>query len=136
VEVRRLLFILIVISLFLDPLLVFARSITRVTIESVGQSDIKNASPSLSCTQFRPTESQIRQYFSRAYPVPAKLGAQERYSPCYATGKIEFSDNLRGAWKVSSGGAATLSWDTGDIVTLFYNGYRWFDPFAGMYGLQ
>jgi hypothetical protein len=133
--VIRCVFFLIVIGLYVDPLSIFARSITNVTIESVGQSDIKDDPPSQGCKRFHPSENQIRQYFSRAYPVPVKVGAQERYSPCYAKGRIEFSDDTRGAWKISSGGAATLSWDTGDIVTLFYSGYSWFDPFAGMYGL-
>jgi hypothetical protein len=135
-ELRRRLFFLVAIGLSLSPLPIFARSITQVIIEAVGQSDIHADPPSQGCKQFRPTENQIRQYFSKAYPVPAKVGAQMRYSPCYARGKIAFSDTTRGAWKISSGGAATLSWDTGDVVTLFYNGYGWFDPFAGMYGLQ
>lgn len=113
----------------------FSRTVKNVSVELAGASDIQDDPPSGGCRAFRPTAAQVRQYFSRAYPVPAKLGAHDRYSPCHAKGTVTFSDNTRGTWKLSSGGAATLFWDTGDVVSLFYGKYKWHDPFAGMYGL-
>jgi hypothetical protein len=80
--------------------------------------------------------NQVRQYFNKAYPVPASLGAHDRYSPCYATGTIKFSDGNEGKWKIASGGTGTLFWNNGDAVTLFYRGYKWRDPFSCMYGLS
>lgn len=112
-----------------------ARTVSKVVVESVGQSDIKEDPPSEGCKAFQPTVKQVREYFKNAYPVPANFGAHERYSPCYAKGTVEFSDKTSGTWKLSSGGTSTLLWSSGDAVTLFYRAYKWNDPFACMYGL-
>lgn len=65
--------------------------------------------------------------------MPLSFIVHERYSPCYATGSIEFSNNTRGKWKISSSGGGVLRWDTGDVVALFDNYYKWADPFEGTY---
>lgn len=123
------------IFFFATHLNVDARGVKKITIETVGQSDLKEDPPAGGCKKFVPNETQIRNYFLKAYPVPSFIGAHDRYSPCFAKGFIEFDDNTRGNWKISSGGAATLVWDTGDVVTLLYKYNTWLDPFAGMYGL-
>lgn len=50
------------------------------------------------CKGFRPTAPQIKRYFLRAYRVESHVITTERYSPCYASGKIKFSDNNMGEW--------------------------------------
>lgn len=109
------------------------RTIEEIKINETGKSDDKSINVIDGCRAFKITEEEVREYFSKSYPVPLNFNIHERYSPCYATGFIEFSDNTRGKWKISSSGGATLLWDTGDVVTLFYNDYKWTDPFAGTY---
>jgi hypothetical protein len=126
----------VIASMVVLPIPVHARTIQKIVIESLGQSDIAEDPPSGGCRSFRPTPKQVREYFNKAYPMPAHFGAHERYSPCYASGTIEFDDKTSGRWKLTSGGTSTLRWDSGDAVTLFYRGYKWNDPFACMYGLS
>lgn len=109
------------------------RKITEVKINETGKSEDESESVKEGCLDFKITSSQVETFFSKSYPVPLKFNAHERYSPCYAKGTIEFSDNSRGEWKISSSGGGTLLWDTGDVVTLFYNDYKWADPFEGTY---
>lgn len=111
------------------------RTIVNVHISETGRSDDDTEREIKSCKAFQPTEKDIRSFFLKSYPVPAKMGLHDRYSPCFAKGSIEFSDNTRGTWKISSSGSGTLFWDTGDIDHLFYRDYRWNDPFACTYGL-
>ncbi len=110
------------------------RTVTRVLIQEVGKSDDEDLREG--CKTFRVSRNDVARFFLKAYPVPAKIGAHDRYSPCHAKGVVEFSDNTRGHWKISSGGTGTLYWDTGDVVTLFYPGYTWRDPFECTYGLS
>lgn len=110
------------------------RTIVGVRIQEFGKSQDEGEREIDECKAFRPTPRDIREFFLKSYPVPARLGQHDRYSPCHATGTVEFSDNTRGKWKISSSGAGTLFWDTGDTVDLFYGDYRWKDPFACSYG--
>ncbi|WP_207005321.1 hypothetical protein, partial [Trinickia mobilis] len=65
--------------------------------------------------------------------VFAQLDAHN--SDCYATGFIEYSDNSKGEWTISSGGTGGITWSRGDYVHLFYKYNKWYDPFACSYGL-
>jgi len=111
------------------------RTVTGIQITEVGKSDDDNDELEKKyCKAFKPSRSEVKRFFLNAYAVPAKMGAHDRYSPCYAKGSVEFSDNTRGKWKLSSSGNGTLFWDTGDVAHLFHRGYRWNDPFACTYG--
>ena len=112
-----------------------ARTIAEISISETGKSDDDNERENTACKDFKPTKNDVRRFFLKSYPVPAKIGLHDRYSPCYAKGSIEFSDNTRGTWKISSSGNGTLYWDTGDIDHLFHRDYKWNDPFACTYGL-
>jgi hypothetical protein len=109
------------------------RTVAELTIDAVGasQPDVEET-----CKSFKPTPSQIKRFFLRAYPVEGHVITTDRYSPCYAKGKIRFSDNSKGNWWLYSGGTAVIKWNRGGSVDLLYkqnNG--WHDPFAGSYGL-
>ena len=112
------------------------RTIVEIKINETGNSDDESINVIDGCRAFKITEKDVREYFSKSYPVPLNFNIHERYSPCYAKGFIEFSDNTRGKWKISSSGGATLLWDTGDVATLFYNNYKWTDPFEGTYASE
>lgn len=109
------------------------RTIVEVKINETGKSEDESINVRDGCRAFKITEKDVREFFSQAYPVPLNFNVHERYSPCYAKGIIEFSNNTRGKWKISSSGGGTLLWDTGDVATLFYNDYKWTDPFEDTY---
>ncbi|WP_261640547.1 hypothetical protein [Erwinia mallotivora] len=109
------------------------RTVVEIKINETGESDDESINVIEGCRAFKITKEDVKEYFSKSYPVPLNFNIHERYSPCYAKGFIEFSDNTRGKWKISSSGGATLVWDTGDAATLFYNDYKWTDPFEGTY---
>lgn len=106
-----------------------------MVIHETGQSDDTGERDVAACKGFKPRVAEVKAFFLRSHPVPAKFVLHERYSPCHAKGAVEFSDNTRGGWKISSSGAGVLFWDTGETVHLFYRDYKWSDPFACTYGL-
>jgi len=87
------------------------------------------------CRKFRLTVEQVRNFFSRAYPVEGYMFSHERYSSCYASGTLKFDDGSSGKWDLSSSGVATFIFTRGDAVTLYYKNNNWHDPFACTYGL-
>ncbi|WP_157642420.1 hypothetical protein [Burkholderia ubonensis] len=127
--------VLVAVSLSFFVQYGYSRDITRLTIDGVGLS--KNANDRgivEACKKFVPTLSQVRRYFLKAYPVESYVGTTQRYSDCYATGSIEYSDKRKGAWTISSGGTGGIVWARGDYVHLFYKYNKWHDPFACSYG--
>jgi len=115
-----------------------ARTATHIHITMVGQSfsdDDKFAVES--CNEhFRPSEQQLRHYFQHAYPVERYFGNSPRYSQCYATGTVEFSDGNHGEWIINSGGAGGITWPEGDSISIFFKHNKWVDPFSCTYGLS
>ncbi|SQJ19267.1 Uncharacterised protein [Serratia rubidaea] len=109
------------------------RKITEVKVNEMGKSEDESKNVTEGCRAFKISANEVKDFFSGSYPVPLMFNTHERYSPCYAKGTIAFSDNTRGKWKIASSGGGTLLWDTGDVVTLFYNDYKWSDPFEGTY---
>ena len=112
------------------------REIVQIRIDESGRSDDESENVKKGCQDFKVTIDDVKNFFLKAWPVPLKFNVHERYSPCYAKGFIEFNDNTRGKWKISSSGGAILWWDTGDTAALFYNNYKWTDPFENMYGSE
>jgi hypothetical protein len=113
------------------PALSLARDVNQVTITEVGKS-LENDEASIEqCKSFRPTVKQVRLYFSKAYPVPPVVTADRYYSPCYAEGRVTFSDGLSGTWRLYSSGAAGLNWTLGGGVNLLFRKNEWRDPFDG-----
>lgn len=113
----------------------FAREVKRITIEAAGlyEHDTDPTVP-IDCKEFRPTARQIKHFFSRAYPVEGYVFMHSKYSPCYAKGSIDFADGHFGKWVLSSGGAASLTFNRGDHVTVYYPKNEWNDPFGAYDG--
>ncbi|MNM52773.1 hypothetical protein D3C81_638610 [compost metagenome] len=110
----------------------YARDVKKVVVESVALSDIKGVAEE-ACKVFKPTASQIRTYFSRAYPVDGFWSTNKFYSPCHAKGSVEFSDGNAGQWILTSSGIAELTWNLNGRVVLYRARNGWSDPFRGMY---
>lgn len=124
--------LVILIVLCLGSLNATARDIKSITITSTGLSN--ETSITNVCAGFKPTLSQIRTYFSKAYPVDGYWSVHTYYSPCYAKGAIEFSDGNRGKWVLRSSGIGGIDWEMSGGVDLFYETNPWYDPFEGSYG--
>ncbi|MBO9649630.1 MAG: hypothetical protein J7605_14055 [Variovorax sp.] len=113
-----------------------ARTVTKLKIEAVGLNrDPPERHSDEECKRFRPTLKQVKNYFNRAYPVEGYMVTTERYSPCYATGTLEFSDGHFGTWRLDSSGTSSFTFNRGDQVFLFYKHNQWFDPTACTYGM-
>lgn len=110
------------------------RSVVELTIRETGASE--HADTVEMCSRFKPTKAQLKRYLLRAYPVEGVLVVHDRYSPCYATGTIRFSDNSMGTWRLRSAGTAGVGWSRGGGAYLLHKyGNGWRDPFACSYGL-
>jgi hypothetical protein len=110
----------------------YARGVKKVVMESAGLSDIKGVAEE-ACKAFKPTASQIRAYFSRAYPVDGFWATDKFNSPCHAKGVVEFSDGNAGSWILTSSGITELTWNLNGRVVLYHEKNGWSDPFRGMY---
>lgn len=110
-----------------------AREIANLEIGERGMS--RDEAVAEDCKKFRPTISQLKRFFSKAYPVESYVLTHERYSPCYARGTLKFNDGSSGTWKLSSSGVATFVFTRGDVVIFLYKPNSWNDPFSGTYGL-
>jgi len=114
-----------------------ARAVRDVIILESGLSaDSGDSNLSRACKKFKPTAKQVKEYFSKAYPIPKRFAVHERYSACYATGTIKLDSFGKVKWVLSSGGTATIKWDEGEIVDVFNKKNDWYDPNACTYGLS
>lgn len=138
---KRRILVILTTALCMSSAIGGERTVTQVTVDKVGLNlQPKDQNLTYGCKVFRPTIDQIKRYFSKAYPVEGYVLTTERYSPCYATGTVEFTDNntgrvSMGKFQLRSSGTATLWWSRGDSVDLLYKDNQWNDPFACGYGL-
>ncbi|MDF0605765.1 hypothetical protein HZU77_008880 [Neisseriaceae bacterium TC5R-5] len=127
-------FILLISPVFISYS-IQARTIEKITIEQTGLAleDERDKLLASTCKKFNPSLNQIKFYFQKAYPIPGKLMAHDRYTPCYATGNIIYSDGFKAKWVLYSAGTAWLEWLDGGEIYLLYKKNKWLDPTAGMY---
>lgn len=115
---RKIAFVLAIILML--PLVGKARDVAHVRLEKVGLNlDAGDKNLTEGCKDFRPTTNQVNRYFSKAYPVESYVLTTTRYSPCYATGTVKFTDGSSGRFQLYSGGAATLFWSRGIPLTCY-----------------
>jgi hypothetical protein len=112
----------IILFLFI-PLLAWgqARTVKMIRIETSGQSLEADPASIALCKQFTPSLKETKLFFNRAYYVEKEVMTKEQYSPCYATGRLIYSDNTLGQWTLYAGGAASiiLNADTRNEVILY-----------------
>ncbi|WP_143331390.1 hypothetical protein [Burkholderia ubonensis] len=81
-----------------------------MTIDETGLNlDTQDSNLTEGCKKFKPTINQVKHYFEKAYPVESHTITTERYSPCYTTGTITFSDNSSGKFQLYSGGTSRIT---------------------------
>lgn len=102
--------------------------ITRLDIrENAARSPLADAATE--CDDFRPSESQLRMYFSAARQTDADdVHHTLDWSPCHASGVVHFSDGRSGQWTVSQSRIGSLAIDGGAAITLYCPRCR-FTPF-------
>jgi len=110
------------------------RKVDEVVIESSGQS--LNPKEAEFCAEFKPTQAQVKRFFSRAVPITSNRTQHDWYTPCYAKGSVTFSGGGSGDWLLYSSGIAVLNWAYEKNELYLYNARNngWHDPFECSYG--
>lgn len=65
------------------------RTVVEIKINEKGKSDYESLNVIDGCRAFKITEEDVREYFSKSYPVPLNFNIHELYSSCYVKGFIE-----------------------------------------------
>lgn len=112
------------------------RQVKAVTIMQHGLSEHDDDRARKLCKAFNPRIAQVRKFLQQAKEVDSRVHTHDRYSPCYATGKVEFSDGSEGEWQIHSGRTGILKIARGEAVVLYCKTCRWKDPFAGGYDVK
>jgi hypothetical protein len=110
--------------------------VTAVEISQSGQSEHTESIAQKQCQAFRLKPAQVKQFFRKAKMVDARVHVHERYSPCFAKGTVTWTDGHNGTWQIHSGGTGVVNTDDGRSLVLQCTTCKWFDPFAGGYGLR
>ncbi|AXF77026.1 hypothetical protein LU604_04430 [Erwinia tracheiphila] len=87
------------------------------------------------CKKFQPTREQILSFFNKAQRVEGVVVNEDRYTPCFATGRLTWRDGTSAGWSLYSSGTASLSLDNGETLHLYQRDYHWFDPTECTYGM-
>lgn len=77
-------------------------AIRNVIVARSGYATTPVSDPTLRCSKFRPTASQIRAYLQKAKRVPDLQSADATIDmvPCRARGTVTFANGSRGRWEV------------------------------------
>ena len=72
------------------------------------------------CRDFRPSAAQVRRFLSTAGTTDAESAdATLDRSPCYASGRVTFSNGRSARWTIEQYGVGTLDWPSGKQVLLY-----------------
>ena len=88
------------------------RPVVGVTVDraGLGEAERKAASEPETCTTFRPSEAQIRNFIARAKRVSLRDFLHETdWSACHAVGHVQFQGGERAEWMVQRLGAGYVS---------------------------
>lgn len=113
-----------------------SRKVKAVAVVQTGLSEHSDDYAVNLCRGFQPTATQVHRFLERARKVDSIVYTHKRYSPCYATGTVEFVDGVKGDWQIHSGRAALLHTSDGQSAILFCRTCRWADPFEGGYSVD
>ena len=128
--VKKVISYIMLIWLIGLPAVSQARTIKSITIDDSGMIMEGVSDPYLTreCKKFKPTVTQIKDYLTKAYPVVGFILNEDHYSPCYASGRVTFSNNQSGRWIVYSGGVAVIQFPPEERELVYYPDYDWQDP--------
>ena len=107
--------------------------IKTIAVTESGRSEHTDDYATGLCKRFEPTSAQIRMFIEQAREVDSRVHTHDRYSPCYASGTVEFEDGTTGTWRIHSGRTGILRMGQGPAMTLQCRRCRWPDPFEGGY---
>lgn len=114
------------------------RVVKNIVIEETGRHDEgrKDLNEEKECRSFKPNKKKIFIFFNRA-KESSESGelVHKFYSPCLATGLVDFTDGSSGNWVLLSSGFGYVTFKD-KLTTYFFNkDNKWNDPFACTYGL-
>jgi len=94
--------------------------IEKVTITENAAKAFPEQNISVTCTSFSIKEAQVRRYFSKA-KITNENDAHYTldWSPCYARGKIFFSDGRTGDWRLNQFQMGSLVINKGRKLVLY-----------------
>lgn len=107
--------------------------VKAIVITESGRSEHSDDYAVALCKRFEPSAAQVRMFIEQAREVDSRVHTHERYSPCFASGTVEFENGMSGAWRIHSGRTGTLRVGPSEGMTLQCRSCRWSDPFEGGY---
>jgi hypothetical protein len=110
-----------------------ALHIKSFSISESGKSEHSDDYAAALCKRFEPTPAQLRMFIEQGQQVESRVHTHDRYSPCYASGTVDFDDGTTATWHIHSGRTGVLRMDHGPAMTLQCSRCRWTDPFKGAY---
>lgn len=94
--------------------------ISTITIQTSGATSAASREPVEQCASFRLNDQEIREYIGKAAEV-----AEHDYfhmldwSPCYASGEVEFKNGVTGIWAIQQYRAGSLKLSNGRTLYLY-----------------
>lgn len=103
--------------------------VVKITVVKNGAAVDAAELPSGGCGSFQLNESTLRAYFLKA-KVTTENDAHHTldWSPCYASGQVEFRNGKKGAWRVHQFRVGEVSIDQGEKIILYCPDCK-FSPF-------
>lgn len=103
--------------------------ISKVTIVENAAKSPAEQSPSVVCESFRVKEEHVRRFFAKAKSTNENDAHHTLdWSPCYASGKVFFSDGSAGEWSIDQFRQGSLVTGEGKKTVLYCPDCR-FKPF-------
>lgn len=94
--------------------------IEKISIEENAAKSPAEKDPTIICSEFKLTERQVRRYFRNAKSVSENDAHYTLdWSPCYTSGKMEFSDGRHGIWSINQFRMGTLVMSNGEKFIQF-----------------
>lgn len=104
--------------------------ITKVTIVKNAAGSPSEGDGVATCDGFRISEMQVRRYLAKAKTTTSRdAHATLDWSPCHATGSVEFSNGRTGQWDINLSRAGSISIDGAENIVLYCPKCR-FKPFG------
>ena len=80
----------------------------------------KSAAPGVDCANFVLTQSQAAKHLAQARRIDEHdFDHMITWLPCYAGGRVGFTDGRQATWSIREDGAAWLRFDSGDEMHLY-----------------
>jgi len=118
----------ILLCLLFLPAFIQAREVSQIKILVQGAYDSEDRAEyeKDGCKTFKPTKEQLIHYFTKAKESNSNSPwMHEYYSPCVASGTINFNDGSSGKWTIHSSGLGWVDFINGEVKYFYYIDNEW-----------